>query len=428
MSSLLPLVPWLIAMLVLIICSGFFSASEAALFSLRPSQRRTLKRGTRNEQVAYKLLAAPDRLLSAVLFWNLVINIVYFAISSSVALRIERGVASEAGLGQASAVMFVVLSLLAIIFFSEMMPKSVAVLKPLELSRMVSLPLTFFVRIIDPVMPILESTTRVARRIFAPKLKPETYLDSADLERAIDISGSSDANVIRQEQAVLQNIVQLSNIRIDEWMRPRTQFVKYAPPVSLADLEGVVPASGYVLVTESDSEEIEKAIRLDNQYQLPEEHLEKRAEPVLYLPWSATVADALERMSHRDFEVTVVLNEFGETIGVLTIEDILETVFTYSPSRSKRLLDQKPLHIIEDGRWVVSGMMSLRRLARELEMELPHTHSVTVGGVVQEAMQRLAEVGDNGNWGPLHFKVVEIEHRGNMLIELTPASEEGVGE
>lgn len=418
MNSFLPLLPWLIAMLVLIFCSGFFSASEAALFSLRPSQRRTLKNGTPNEKVAYRLLTDPDRLLSAVLFWNLVINTVYFALSSVVALRMEKE-----GFGQGAALAFAMFSLLAIIFFSEMMPKSFAVLRPLSISRAVSIPLTLFVRMIDPVMPLLESTTLVARRLLAPKLKTEDYLDSADLERAIDITGSSDASVIRQEQAVLQNIVQLSNIRIDEWMRPRTQFDKYTPPVSLTDLDGKLPASGYLLVTGTDSEEIEKAIRLDNQYQLPEENLEKRAEPVQYMPWSATVADALERMSHRDREVTVVLNEFGETIGILTIEDILETVFTYSPSRSKRLLDQNPLHILEEGRWAASGMMSLRRLARELELDLPDTHSVTVGGVVQEAMQRLAEVGDEGDWGPLHFRVVEIEHRGNMLLELTMRSE-----
>ena len=255
MNSFLPLLPWLIAMLVLIFCSGFFSASEAALFSLRPSQRRQLKSGTPNEKVAYRLLADPDRLLSAVLFWNLVINIVYFAISSVVALRMEKE-----GFGQGAAFAFAMFSLLAIIFFSEMMPKSFSVLRPLAISRIVSMPLTLFVRLIDPVMPVLESTTLVARRLFAPKLKPEDYLDSTDLERAIDITGSSDASVIRQEQAVLQNIVQLSNIRIDEWMRPRTQFDKFAPPVSLADLNGEMPASGYLLVTATDSEEIEKAI------------------------------------------------------------------------------------------------------------------------------------------------------------------------
>lgn len=146
---------------------------------------------------------------------------------------------------------------------------------------------------------------------------------------------------------------------------------------------------------------------------------------MLYLPWCSTVADALEKLSHKEREVTVVLNEYGETIGILTIEDILETVFNYSPSRSKRILDQNPIHKIQDHKWLISGMVSLNYLKRELADELeglervPETHSVTVAGVIQEEMQRLAEQGDRCDWGPFSFHVIEIENRGNLLVELT---------
>ena len=426
MDEFLSLAPWLIAMLVLVGCSCFFSASEAALFCLRAVDRSSLRNGGAAEQAAYAMLRDPDRLLSAVLFWNLVINITYFAISSIVAIRLER----LEGMGQGSALVFAAFSLLAIIFFSEMLPKSFAVLQPRRLTRILSLPLSFFVRLLDPVMPMLRGVNLVTRRLLFPGFEPEPYLGLQDLERAIEISGTADsvaddAVVIQQEQAVLQNIVQLSDIRIDEWMRPRTQFENYRPPVQLSDLDGRVPASGYLLITEADSEEIEKAIRLDNLFQLPDDHIEKLAEPVLYLPWCATVADALEKLSHREREVTVVLNEYGETIGILTIEDILETVFNYAPSRSKRILDQNPIHKIKDSKWVIAGMMSLSYLAREVAEDIEHlnpipdTHSVTVAGVIQEEMQRLAEVGDVCHFGPFRFQVIEIEHRGNMLVELT---------
>ena len=421
MSDLFTLLPWLIAMVVLIGFSCFFSASEAALFCLRPRDRRAMRDGTRSEQAAYRLLRNSERLLSAVLFWNLMINITFFAISSVVAIKLER----TDQMGQGAAIAFAACSLLGIIFFSEMLPKSISVLQPRAIARMLSMPLLVFVRILDPVMPTLQGINLVTRRLFFPGVSAEAYLDVGDLERAIEISSTSDASVIRQEQAVLQNIVQLSNIRIDEWMRPRTQFEIFRPPIQIEDLGGQIPRSGYLLITENDSEEIERAVRLDNHFNFPDDHLEKLGEPVLYLPWCATVADALEKLSHKEREVTVVLNEYGETIGILTIEDILETVFTYSPSRSKRLLDKNPIHKISDGKWVISGMMSLRYLVRELEEYLeglaavPETHSVTVSGVIQEEMQRLAEQGDQCDFGPLHFKVIEIENRGNVLVELT---------
>ena len=413
MSSFLELLPWLIAMVILMGCSSFFSASEAALFYLKPRDRRDMRNGRRREQTAARLLREPDRLLTAVLFWNLVINITYFAISSICAIRIER----DETLGQTGAVLFALVSLLAIIFFSEMLPKSVAVLRPRSLATQVSTPLSLAVRMVDPLMPLLTTVNLISRRLIWPGFKPEPFMDVSDLERAIDHSGS-DAAVIKQEQAVLQNIVQLSTIRVEEWMRPRTQFVAFQPPVKLSDLDGSIPASGYLLIKEPGSREIEKAIRLDNQYQLDENNLERFAEPVQYLPWCATVADALEKMSHREREVTVVVNEFGDTIGILTIEDILETAFAYAPSRSARLLNLPSLERIDAERWIVAGIMSLRLLARKFNVQIPETYSVTVGGVIQEVKQRLAEDGDECEWGPFQFRVIEASQRGTMLIEM----------
>ena len=413
MDSFLQLSPWLISMVILMACSGFFSASEAALFYLPARQRRDMLGGSPAEKTAAQLLTDPDRLLSAVLFWNLVINITYFAIASICAIRLERNPL----VSQSAAVTFAMAAWLAIIFCSEMLPKSVAVLKPRDLATLVGYPLSWAVRLVDPLMPLLQSTNLISQRLIWPNFEPEPFMDVSDLERAIEHSGNDEA-LIKQEQAVLQNIVQLSAIRVEEWMRPRTRFVSFRPPVKLSDLNGEIPASGYVLVTEPDSQEISKAIRLDNQYQLDEDHLERFAEPVLYLPWCATVADALEKMSHRDREVTVVVNEFGDTIGILTIEDILETVFVYSPSRSERLLDLQPLEQLTNGTWRVAGIMSLRQLARRLEVEIPRTISVTVGGVIQESMQRLAEVGDECSWGPFQFQVVEVAQRGTMLVEV----------
>lgn len=408
------LFPWLVTMALLLVCSAFFSASEAALFFLQPRDRRLLASGNPAERMAASLLKRPERLLSAVLFWNLVINIAYFSLSSICAIKLERIPA----LGQSAAFGFAMASLLAIIFFSEMLPKSFAVLKPALLAKTVSFPLSLAVRVVDPIMPLLQSVNLISTRLIWPGFQAEAEIDVSDLERAIEHSGS-DPTVIRQEQAVLQNVVQLSNILVEEWMRPRTQFVHFRPPVSLADLDGEVPASGYLLVTEPDSEDIAKAIRLDNQYDLPETNLEQLAEQVLYLPWCATVADALEKMAHRDREVTVVVNEYGDTIGILTIEDILETVFVYSPSRTHRLLDLPPIEEVGPDRWQVPGIMSLRQLSRRFEFELPDTDSVTVRGIIQEKLQRLAKRGDECEWGPLLLKVIDVPQRGVLLVEVT---------
>ena len=412
MASLLELLPWIIAMALLMAGSGFFSASEAAMFYLRPRIREKMQSGTAGEKMAFQLTERPERLLSAILFWNLVINIAYFAISSIVAIRLE---ANES---RSVSVLFAMVSLLAIIFFSEMLPKNIAVLRPRQLASAFSIPLSFAVRVVDPIMPLLRSVNLISRRLIWPGFEPESYMEVADLEKAIEHTADN-ADLIKQEQTVMRNIVALSSNRVDEWMRPRTQFVTFQPPVSRLDLvKHGLPDSGYLLVSEPDSLEVSHAIRLDNQYELADEEIERFAEPVQYLPWCATVSEAFELMSQRQREVTVVVNEYGDTIGVLTIEDILETVFHDSPSRARRLLDVEPITKVDDSTWHVSGMMSLRRLAKQMEVEVPEVDSVTVGGVMQEVLQKLCESGDECEWGPFDLKVIKTDTPSGLLVQL----------
>jgi CBS domain containing-hemolysin-like protein len=160
------------------------------------------------------------------------------------------------------------------------------------------------------------------------------------------------------------------------------------------------------------------AIHLKDLYDVPDQHLEFYAEPVVYIPWCATVADALQSLRSKNRQVAAIVNEYGETIGILTFEDILDTLFTYSPSRSKILMDRKPIHDIAPGVWLVAGVTSLRSLSRYLKQPLPASKSVTIAGVIQEMLGRLAQAGDQCRWGPFQLKVLEAPERGHMLIEL----------
>jgi len=403
--------PWLIAMAVLIACSAFFSGSEAALFYLRWEDRRTLASGGPSQRAAARLLKNPDRLLSAVLLWNLAINMTYFGISSIVALHYK-----EAG-NSSRAVAFSAAALLVIIFCSEMLPKSIAVLSARKFAGFVGIPLSVSVRVLDPVMPALRITSLLSRRLIWPRFVPEPYLEVSDLERAIELS-SADTPLIDQERATLRNIVMLSDIRVEEWMRPRTQFITFRSPVALADLRGKMTPSGYLLVTEGDHEDITSAINLTKLVEVPDDNLQRHAHPVSCVPWCATVADVLQQLQRTNCDVAVVVNEFGETIGILTFADILATLFHEDPSRSDRLLDREPIEQVAEGVWHITGMTSLRRLALHFETELPLTTNVTVGGVIQDLLQRLAEEGDEVEWGEFRLCVLKAPRRGQLLIEI----------
>ena len=269
MALLIHYASWLAAMALLLVCSAFFSTSEAALFYLRRPDRRLLAAGNPSQRLAAALLVNPDRLLTAVLFWNLLVNVAYLAAASVVGIELERdGRTAVAGT-------FSVAAVLVIIVLGEMLPKSLAVLRPRIIAALVAVPLAAMVKLLDPLLPVFAAANLLSQRLVWPRFEPEPYLRIHDLERAVRLS-VADAALVEQEQRVLESIVLLSEIPVDELMRPRRQMLSFRPPVALADLRGRLPQSGYLLVTEPDTEEIAAALCLDELWEAPETGLDRR--------------------------------------------------------------------------------------------------------------------------------------------------------
>lgn len=396
-------------MLVLVCLSAFFSGSEAALFFLDRRDREAFARGTRSQRTAAQLLRDPESLLSAVLFWNLLINLAYFTLASVTSTRLSGAAGGAFSLG----------SLLALIVVGELVPKNLAVLNTRRLAAQVALPVAAAVRVVRPVLPLLRTVNLLSRRLLWPGFAAEPYLEIADLERAIHLA--ADEAHRQLEHTVLQNIVELSDLRADEVMRPRAHLRTFRPPVHLTSLQGRPPQSGYLLITEPDSDELAAAVPLRRLAALPDEHLERLAEDVVYVPWSTSVAAVLETLLRRGRLVAVVVNELGETIGVITLDDILQLTFGEAGVPLHRTLHRSAIMEVAPGVWHATGMTNLRRLARVVGRPFPETHSVTLSGVLQEALGRIPQPGDTGQWGELNFRVLDSPQQGPLLAELTLA-------
>jgi CBS domain containing-hemolysin-like protein len=105
------------------------------------------------------------------------------------------------------------------------------------------------------------------------------------------------------------------------------------------------------------------------------------------------------------------------------LDDILDTIFSPTSSRSERLLKRMPIRQVGPSVWHVTGMTSIRRLVRHFQCPRPESKSVTVAGVIQEVLQRLPEPGDRCRWGKFQFRVLEAADSGQLLAELTLAPE-----
>ena len=399
------------AMLVLTALSAFCSCAEAAIFSLQPDDRRALQKGNAAQRAAVELIGRPDRLLTAILFWNLLFNFGFFVVGSAVEYRLH------AASRHSEAAVLMGISLLGMIVFGEMLPKTIGVQQPRVFASLTSLPLAVMVRLISPVMPFFAAANNLLQRVLLPNFEREPYLEISDLERAIELS-TSDAQLAAQEQSALRNIVLLSELPAEELMRPRNQYKVFAAPVHLEQLEGELPPAGYLLITEDDSDDIAAAIPLKQLSTIPRHHLEKFAQPVVYVPWCATVAMILDELRRQERDVAAVVNEYGETIGIVTIEDVLETIFEEQSSRSARLLATSSIVPVAPDRWHVTGMTNLRRLSRHFDVPLEASRSVTVAGILQEQLQRIPVEGDELLWSGFHLRVIEVGDTGAVKVEL----------
>ena len=391
---------WLATMLVLILVSAFFSGSEAALFSLRNHDiSRLAKAGTPGRRVE-RLLESPEGLLSGILFWNLLINMTYFAIAAILGGRFE----SQGDYGSTLAVAFTFGSLLTIIFFSEMLPKSIAVLAPLKVSLALASPLTVAMRIVGPILPIVRAANVAARRLIWPGFQPEPELDLADIERAIAL-GTDDAALLQREQNALRGLVSMAEVRADELMRPRGRLTIHASlQEPSAVLRDGMPEGGFAFVASPTDDAIVGAVHLRLLRPNRFEALEDCVEPVIYVPWSAAVSQVYDELHRQQRRVAIVVNEFGESIGAITVDDVHRSVLTFGQSGDD---GHESFERQDDGTILTAGATSLRAVTRFLGIEEPEERAATVAGFIQRRTERLPRVGDMAELGDFNLVIVD---------------------
>ena len=417
--------PGAAAMAALIGGSAFFSGSETALFFLSPEEQRDLDKRGPGGAAAAKLLAAPDRLLSAILFWNLLINLTYFVVSVIVGGRlVAAGHPAAAGF-------FSVLGLAGVILFGEVLPKSVAVSAPAAVATAVALPLSVAARLVDPVGPRLEALTRALTRTFWPTLKPEQYLSARDLEKAVEAATENRA-VAGPEREVLHNVLDLSEVFVEELMRPRGTYLSLSEPVTRESLGGRLPPGGFAaLFAESPPAggrgresvpEVDRVLMLDDPAVLGAAagaDLSHAAVPLPFVPWCATAARALAVQAETGRPAVGVVNEYGETVGVITADDLVDGVLRPDASRVRRILAREPVRPrgpAADGgaeTYEVEGLTTLRYLLRKLDLpeDLTGTDPVTVNGLLHEELKELPAEGDACDWHGLRLTVERADGR-----------------
>jgi CBS domain containing-hemolysin-like protein len=314
-----------------------------------------------------------------------------------------------------------------VILFGELLPKSIAVLAPLRIGRLISIPMRWAMTAIRPLVVGMHAVNDVCRRLILPGLVPESHLETTDLERAIELS-QTDSKLIDLEKGILQNILQLTDIHAPEWMHPRSQFYTITLPMPRDELrtwleetkeDGAADMrSRFVLVLSKSDSEVMATSTLEEIAESSQSGLSAATIPAAYVPWCATLASVFQTLLKLDRQQAIVVNERGDTIGVIFMEDIVEAVFA-TPNNGNNANGQHLFAKTGQAKWEVMGATRIRQLERALGIKFPETRDATIAGVIQSQLRRIAQTGDQVAWGPFSLKVTDIPKRGEMFVEIT---------
>ncbi len=307
---------------ILLFCSAMISGSEVAYFSLGPQHIIDLKEHpTRKETLVLNLLDKPERLLANILITNNFINVGIVIIASFVTGTIFNFEDSPL-LGFVTKVVVITFLLL---LFGEIMPKVYANRFAPQFARRMAIPLVVLDRLFQPLIFILIRSTGLVNRRMAKKVQ---NISMEDLSEALDLA----TDVVENEKEMLEGIVRFSNLEVAEIMKPRTDVVAVDINTDLSTLTKVIIDSGFsrIPVYEETSDHLKGIlyvkdllphINQENKFNWP-----KLIREPFFVPETKKINDLLQEFQEKKIHMAIVVDEYGGTEGIVTMEDILEEV------------------------------------------------------------------------------------------------------
>ncbi|MDN3517358.1 HlyC/CorC family transporter [Aquisalimonas lutea] len=375
---------------VLLVLSAFFSSSETALMSLNRYRLRHLARsGRRSARLATKLLDRPDRILGVILLGNNFVNILAASLATVIALELY----GEGAVGPAS-----LLLTLVVLIFSEVAPKTLAALHPERIAFPAAWPLAVLLRLLYPLVWAVNTVANATLRLFRvdPRGSGEENLSREELRSVVNEAGTL---IPRRHQKMLLNILDLEKATVEDIMVPRNEIVGIDVTDDWDEIVTQLATSQHTRlpVFRESIDDVHGILHLRRiipdltSQRLTREQLLEHVDPVYFIPEGTRLHTQLVNFQRQHCRVGMVVDEYGDIMGLVALEDILEEIvgeFTTDPAAHSRHL--RPL---ESGGYLAQGSISVRELNRALDWDLPTDGPRTLNGLILEHLQSIPEPG-----------------------------------
>ena len=405
------------ALIFLIFVSGFFSGSETGLMSLNRYRLRHLADKKNKSAIrTQRLLENPEKLIGLILLGNNFVNILAASITTIIGLRLL----GEAGIAIATGILTFV-----ILVFAEVTPKTIAALHPERFALPSSLVLSPLLKLLYPVVWLINQLTAGIFKLLGVRSEEGVNLKLSSEELRVVVNEAS-SMIPQRHQKMLLSILDLEKATIEDIMIPRNEIAGIDINDDWDDIVSQLTESQHTRlpVYEDDIDHViglihlRRTIRLFQQQDFTKDDFRNLIRDVYFVPEGVPLNRQLINFQKERRRIGLVVNEYGEIQGLITLEDILEEIvgeFTTDPAASS-----KDIHLQEDGSYLVDGSTSVRELNKLLHWDLPTEGPKTLNGLVIEYLEHIPDPGTSMLLGGYPVEIVQTSQNTVKTVRIDP--------
>jgi Mg2+/Co2+ transporter CorB len=405
---------------LLLILSAFFSSAEISVMSLNRYRLRHLaESGHRGATILIRMLERPDRLLGIILLGNNLVNNLAAAVTTVITLQL---------FGESSIPMATLFLTLVILIFAEVGPKTVAALRPEAIGFPAAYVLKPLLMLLYPVVALINFVANLMLRVFGITL--DRHGQQLGLEELKTVVAEAGGIIPESHQAMLLNILDLEKITVEDVMIPRGQIVGLDLDDDWEDIVDQIASSRYTRLPVYRGNldnvvgvvHLRKALNLIGSNNLTRESLDRIIVSPYFIPKGTSINTQLLNFRRKNRRRGLVVDEYGDILGLVTLEEILEEIVgEFTGRRHRQSSDVYPQ---DDGSFLVKGTASLRSINKRMAWDLPVGDSRTLNGIITEYLEDLPKPGTSLM---LNGYAVEIIRTHGTAVEVAriipPASE-----
>jgi len=417
---------WLhiLAIMVLIIVSGFFSGSETALTAASRARMFQLEKSKEEQAVragiVSALIRAKERLIGALLLGNNLVNILASALATSLFLSLF----GEAGVAIATVVMTLV-----VVIFAEVLPKTWAISNPDRFALAVAPFVRLIVGIFAPATRIIAACVRwILARFGVNIMEGQSVLSAADeLRGTLDLIHEEGA-VIKSDRDRVGGVLDLHDLEVADVMVHRTEMVSFDINIPPAELVPQILASSFTRhpLYEDDTDNIIGILHVKSLFRAlmdvgndPEKiDIRAVAQNAWFVPDTTSLQTQLNQFLRRQSHLAIVVDEYGEVEGLVTLEDILEEIV--GDISDEHDIDLKGVKPQPDGSLIVDGGVPIRDINRAMDWSLPDDEATTIAGLVIHEARAIPDQNQQFTFHGLRFLVLKKERNRLLSLKLMP--------